>query len=66
MTEAELIESAGIYYSLVADMLSIYLTATTGFLIVAYLIGDKLTRSQLIIVSGLYLVFAVVFAVFVE
>ena len=60
MTEAELIESAGIFYALVADMLSIYLSATIGFLIVAYIVGSKLTRGQLIVVSSLYLIFALV------
>jgi len=60
MTEAELIESAGIFYALVADMLSIYLSATTGFLIVAYVVGSKLTRGQLTVVSSLYLIFALV------
>lgn len=60
MTEAELVESAGIYYTLVGDMLSLYLTATTGFLIVVYMVGTKLTRTQLIIVSSLYLVFSIV------
>ena len=59
MSESELIEAAGIYYALSGDMLSLYLTATTGFLIAAYLIGDKLTRFQLITVSSLYLVFAI-------
>lgn len=58
MSEAELIESMTEYFGLNADMLSIYLTVTSGYLIVAYLAGRNLTRSQLIIISGLYLVFA--------
>jgi hypothetical protein len=58
MSEAEIVESMTEYFGLNAEMLSIYLTVTSGYLIVAYLVGSKLTRSQLIIVSGLYLVFA--------
>jgi uncharacterized membrane protein len=58
MTESELVESAALYYSLTGDMMNLYLTVTSGFLIVAYLAGRKLTKSQLIIVSCLYLIFA--------
>ena len=58
MTEAELIESMTEYFGLNAEMLSIYLTVTSGYLIVAYLVGGKLTRSQLVIISGLYIMFA--------
>lgn len=60
LSESELIEAMGTYYDLVGDMLSLYLTITSGFLIVAYLVGIKLTRTQLVIVSGLYLAFAIV------
>ena len=58
MTDAELIESMTEYFGLNAEMLSIYLTVTSGYLIVAYLVGGKLTRSQLVIISGLYIMFA--------
>ena len=60
MTEAEIIESMGIYFALVSDMLPLYLTTTSGFLIVAYLVGKRLTTSQMVIISGLYLTFALV------
>ena len=60
MTEAELVESGTLFYGLTADMLSIYLTATTGFLIVSYMVGNKLSRAQLITISSLYIIFAVI------
>jgi hypothetical protein len=62
VTEAEVIDSMTQYFGLVADMLTLYLTATTGYLVVAYLVGKQLTRSQLVIISGLYLVFAFISA----
>jgi len=58
MTEAEIINSMTEYFGLNAEMLSIYLTVTSGYLIVAYLVGNKLTRFQLVIISGLYVIFA--------
>ena len=51
---ADLIESSTGYYEITVEVVSLYLTATTGYLIAAYLIGNKLTRSQMIIVSTLY------------
>jgi len=58
MTEAEIINSMTEYFGLNAEMLSIYLTVTSGYLIVSYLVGNKLTRFQLVIISGLYVIFA--------
>ena len=62
MTESELVEAAAMFYALVGDNLSLYLTATSGFLLVAYLVGDKLTALQMSVVSVLYVVFASVSA----
>lgn len=36
----------------------LYFTAVSGYLIAAYLVGDKLTRSQLLITSTLFVVIA--------
>ena len=36
--------------------ISIYLTIVTGYIIVAYLVGTKLTRLQVAIATGIYLV----------
>jgi hypothetical protein len=60
LTEAELIDAMGIYFNLVAEMLTLYLTSTSGFLLVAYLVGARLTPQQLAVVCGLYLAFALV------
>ena len=38
--------------------LMLYLTVSSGYLIVAYLAGAQLTRSQTLFVSALFLVFA--------
>lgn len=39
--------------------LLLYLTVTSGYLIVTYVAGSKLTRSQTLFISALFLVFAV-------
>jgi TRAP-type C4-dicarboxylate transport system permease small subunit len=38
--------------------LLLYLTVSSGYLVVAYIVGNELTRSQALFVSGLFLVFA--------
>jgi hypothetical protein len=55
---ADLIESSTSYWELTVDILSVYLTVTSGDLIVAYLAGDKLTGSQMVIISTLYVFIA--------
>lgn len=54
MEIAELVESTGIFFGLVVDVLSFYMTITTGYLLVAYLVGDKLGKLQITIISSLY------------
>ena len=51
----DLIEATGMYYGLTVEVLSVYLTVTSGFLVVAYLVGEKLTKSQTLIISTLYI-----------
>jgi hypothetical protein len=59
MTEAELIESSGIYNGLMMGWVSLYFTSLTAFIIAAYLAGSKLTTKQVIFVSsGFFLVSA--------
>ena len=41
---------------------TVYLTVVTGYLIVAYLVGAKLTQSQLVTISILFVAFALLFA----
>ena len=54
MTEAELIEVATSNYGLGIETLNLYLTVTSGYLIVAFFIGARLTIYQLVIISTLY------------
>ena len=42
---------------------TVYLTVTTGYLVAAYMAGANLIRSQLAIVTLLFLLFALIFAV---
>ena len=41
---------------------TIYLTVLTGYLITAFVVGSKLTRSQLITITALFVAFATLFA----
>ena len=54
MTEAELVEAWGIFLGNSQAGLGLYLSILTGYLIVAYLVGEKLTRVQVVIVSVLF------------
>ena len=40
------------------NAMTLYLTATSGYLLVAYLAGKELTRSQVVIINCLYATFA--------
>jgi len=41
---------------------TLYFSAISGYLVVAYLVGQKLTHSQLVVISGLFVVISVVMA----
>jgi len=41
---------------------TVYLTVISGYLAVAYVVGAKLTRSQLVLISTLFVSFAALFA----
>ena len=59
MSEFELAE---LTFSLVGygmTAMALYFTVTSSYLIIAYRVGKQLSRSQLIIVSSLFLVFAI-------
>jgi hypothetical protein len=63
MTEMELFIQENQLSQLLASLsdalgthISIYLTIVTGYIIVAYLVGTKLTRLQVAIATGIYLV----------
>ena len=40
--------------------LTIYLTVTSGYLLVAYLVGKTLTRFQVLVITGLFVYFGVI------
>ena len=54
MTEAELVEAWGLFLGNSQAGLGLYLSILSGYLIIAYLIGNKLTRAQVTIVSALF------------
>ena len=54
MTEFEIGEALTSNMGIVLEALSIYLTITSAYLVVAYLVGDKLARSQVVVVSTVW------------
>jgi len=55
MSEYELLELAYTLVDTMAVSFSIYLTLLSAYLVVAYLIGDKLTFPQIVIINSLFL-----------
>ena len=55
MTEAELIELSQAYWSHTISLLALYITLLSGYLVVAYLAGGKLSVFQVTIVNALYI-----------
>jgi hypothetical protein len=56
MTEAELVEAWGIFLGNSQTAMALYMSILSGYLIIAYLVGSKLSRLQAGIVSTLFLV----------
>lgn len=54
MTEYELLDLVSSASDQMADMFSLYLTIISAYLLVAYFIGDKLGRIQVLMLSGLF------------
>ena len=61
MTEYELVDVLISYNTAAMSALALYLTTVSGYLIVGYLAGKSLTASQAVIVSVLFIVFALFF-----
>lgn len=55
MTEAEMFEMAAIYIDNSMTIFNTYVSITFAYLAVAYLVGNKLSRLQAAVVTGLYL-----------
>jgi hypothetical protein len=60
MSETDLLENLTAHFDLVLQVLSLYLTVTSAYLIVAFMAGDRLTNSQAIIISTLYIFIAAI------
>ncbi len=58
MTEAEMLDHYWNAQSAAMDTLVIYITVVSGYLIVAFLVGGRLTRSQMLFVSTTFVVFS--------
>ena len=59
MTEAELIQTAQAIWGNVITMCTIEITLLTGYIVVAYLAGNDLNRSQVVIVNTLYILLSI-------
>ena len=66
MTEAELIEAVMASSESAGYSISLYLTTVTAYLLVAYFVGASLDRLQTIIISILFVVFALSFVAAVQ
>ena len=55
MTESELVEAWGLFLGNSQTAMALYLSILSGYLIIAYLIGRKLSRTQVIILSTMFL-----------
>lgn len=58
MTEYEAADLAASYFSVGIAMVGLYATSTSGYLIAAYNVGSKLSKSQILVISGLFLFLA--------
>ena len=54
MTEAELIESWALFLANSQSAMTLYLSILSGYLIIAYLVGNKLSRMQAGLISTLF------------
>ena len=63
MTEAEVLEIINAHASNAMTALSIYVSLTFAYLMVAYLVGAKLSKLQVFVVSTLYFLSSFIFAI---
>jgi len=63
MTEAEVIESLNLHAANSMDAYAIFVTFTFGYLTVAFFAGNRLSMTQVLIVSMLYVASALVFSI---
>ena len=58
MSEAELVEALTSYYEIALTAIGMYVSVTSGYLVVAYLAGTNLDKTQVFIISVLFTVVA--------
>jgi hypothetical protein len=63
MTEAEVIESLNLHAANAMDAYAMFVTFTFGYLTVTFVAGDRLSIPQVLIISMLYVVSALVFSI---
>ena len=56
MTEYELADAAGTFFDIGIASLMGYFSVFTAYLITAYLVGSKLKKQQVVVITGLFLV----------
>ena len=56
MTEADYLEIAQLNLTNMIATFALFVTFASGYLVAAYLIGDKLTRSQIVIINSLFII----------
>lgn len=62
MELSEYLQTNAALYEAGMTATTVYLTVVTAYLVCAYVVGSELKTSQLIIVSSLFIVFALIFA----
>lgn len=58
MTESDWVEMYGMAFSTGVANLAVLITLMSGYLVVAYLVGKRLTRTQILVTNALYLMSA--------
>ena len=61
MTASDWVEMYGMAFSTGVANLAVLITLMSGYLVVAYLVGKRLTRTQIIVTNTLYLISAFLF-----
>jgi len=59
MTEYELLDALGTFSSGMQSWIAVYFSGVSAYLIVAYMAGGDLTKSQAITISGGFILFAI-------
>jgi hypothetical protein len=55
MTASDWVEMYGMAFSTGTAILAVLITLMSGYLVVAYLVGKRLTRTQILVTNALYL-----------